>query len=445
MKLLNSIIVLATQYFSVWSFLPSLLGNSQQTSVLASSVEDIFRLLSVNPDLILRDRKTDDLEDLSNILKSFSANGEISEVKSYLPSLCLKKFRFSLILCHNFNTFDTLSRNISANNFEPDGYFVLSFIEITSEEIEKVFETLWKKSFYNINVLTQSQMLTFMPFQQGRCKNTSPIIVSKYIGESWTSSDFFPEKFSNMYNCTFKASALQSTPAVIRNIFRNGSYEMDGIEVVMMRETAKSLNFQIEIESTENDHGLIFEGNDSATGNIKHAISGSSDLILGSYYLRDNRAKYLSYSQVYRFDPTLMVAAGNPTYSPLEKLLRPFSVWLFLGLIGMLLVGFCSISLLHKLNSNDNSLKLLNILAIFFGVSMSTLPRRDSLKILLISFAFFCIIIRTIYQGSLFKLMHTDDRKQGITSIDEMVAEKFIFHSTGSFAQSITDVKYYKW
>jgi hypothetical protein len=83
-----------------------------------------------------------------------------------------------------------------------------------------------------------------------------------------------------------------------------------------------------------------------------------------------------------------------------------------MALLGMHLTGLECVSCLHKMqNFQDSSTQLLNIVDVLLGGFQANLPKTNFTKILFISFAFFCIIIRTIQQGSMFKLMQSEDLK----------------------------------
>lgn len=97
------------------------------------------------------------------------------------------------------------------------------------------------------------------------------------------------------------------------------------------------------------------EENSTSTGSIRHAMCDDFDLVFGSYYLRQNQAKFLSYTRDYRLDSTVAVCARSAAFSPIEKLLRPFNEWLFMALLAILTFGFCSMYLLSKVRSLDDA------------------------------------------------------------------------------------------
>lgn len=444
------LLLVSTGIYSSDSFLrqfrTNTLNNANQSELQLSLIDFVRQSSAKFPNFIF----------IINLNEAFN-NHEIGTIISQESQVTfqVQTFDFSgtkytkveiiLIFFVNFKQFSDFNKFIFSNHLS---YFVMVFETISPMDIETVFKLLWLKKISNVNILlypgNSPQMLTFMPFKHGKCHDMSPIVINEFTDGFWSSNNFFPEKFRNMHMCKIKANAMENAPIVIKTTFSNGSYVLDGVEITLIKEIAESLNFQIDIESSDTDHGLVFEENNTASGNIRHAISGDADMVLGSYYLRDNRAKFLSYTQVYRLDPTLVVGAQNPAFTPLEKLMRPFDFWLLVSLSVMLIMSFTSMFLMRYFKLCEGSeMQLINIVVVFLGGSQTSVPKSDPLRVLFITFAFFCIIIRTIYQGSLFTLMQTDDRTKGITSIDEMVERGFTFFVTGSFGQTTKEMKFH--
>lgn len=315
-----------------------------------------------------------------------------------------------------FVDYCAFKKSFSPEAFSSNGFFVIFLFEATIKEIESIFRVMWSNRIFKVRLVTrldsEIRLLTFILFNPEKCHDTSLLIISNYTHGAWTPGEFSPETFSNLQNCKVKVNGLDNAPIVIKTILSYGTIEFDGIEVKLLRLTAKILNFTLQLESVDKDHGLIFESNKSASENIRHAITGDADAVLGSYYLTQVRAKHLSHTQVYRLDSTKVVGARDQPYSPLEKLLRPFNFWLFFSIFVILLFALVSPFLLQNLELRDLSLQYLNIVAVFLGKSQASLPKKSYLRLLFVSFSFFCINIQTIYQGSLFNLMQKDDVKK---------------------------------
>ena len=386
---------------------------------------------------------------LSGILQNLQERFFTIEIKRTVPKATANKLKINncLMLCGNFSQLIKFSStSFISDVIVPSGFFTFVVVEISLTEAETFPRKMWSKHVYNVIVITQlntkPHVLSFTPFKKEKCKDTSTEIVNQFTNGKWNSSMFFPEKFTNLHNCTLKAAALDNPPIVIKKTPFNKTVELDGFEVVFLRELSKALNFQVDIESSDTDHGSIYEENQTFTVNLRHAITGESDLILGSYYLSAFRSKYLTNSQSYRFDETKAVRPNDPLYSPIENLMRPFNFWLFVTLSGILFAGTFAIALFRKLNICDRSLDLsLNLLVVFLGGSQIKLSTHNSLRILFIAFAFFCLILRTLYQGLLYSIMQTEDRKKGIVSIDEMIKREFNFFVTTSFSQQTNGFK----
>lgn len=430
---------------SIKSFLATINISMGSSEVKPFSTIENYIKISVlkfpHFDMILSDEKVEKYFTLNQILQEAGSTFSVKTFAKLKPT----RSKFVLILYDGFDQFRDFSGKLLPEYFELSGCFTIIFSELSETLVEEVFKVMWTRSFFNVNVLIEMklQIFSYVPFHDKKCRDMTPTVVSEFINGSWTSFDFFPGKFANMHNCTIKASAMINPPNVIKKVLPGGGLEFDGIEVTIIRAAARVLNFHVAVENNDTDYGLIFVENNTATGNMRRAISGDSDMILGSYYMQSLRARYLSPTQVYRLDPTKYVGSQNPAFSSVEKLMRPFSLWLFIALLGTLLSGFFCVFMLRKLYKTDSTMQLLNLLAIFLGVSLKTIPKKIPFQIVFVYFALFSLVIRTVYQGSLFRQMQTDDRKQGVTSLDEMVEKKFTFHLSDSFGQTTKDMKFY--
>lgn len=390
-------------------------------------------------------------QDISSkmIKKTFSNDFttiEVMDIEKLSPRK--SKMRSAWIFSESAKTFSSCLQKITPSSFDFGGFFIIYLKKESESELEQMFGQMWAKFLVNVAVVTPHENLlllqTFIPFKAANsCNDTKPKIVSRFVNGTWTSSDFFPEKFSTLHGCPMKISAVESLSIVTKVKSKNGSVALDGIEIKLVQEIGKSLNFTAKIECFEKEHGLILDDKQIFTGNLRHVITGEHDMILGAYHLQLYRAKHMSQSQTYRMDYVEVVSARDQPYSPLEKLLRPFSVWLSGAILTMMLVGFLCIACLQKLKLDDPSVQQLNLFAAFLGVSQYTLPQRGHLRILFGCFAAVCIVLRTIYVGGLFRLMQIEDIKLGISTIDEMVDSKFSFIVGASFGQSTKDMAFH--
>lgn len=154
-----------------------------------------------------------------------------------------------------------------------------------------------------------------------------------------------------------------------------------------------------------------------------------------------NSLNFMNNSKVFISQPFysrinyLAVPPGDE-YSSYEKLPIPFhkDVWMVIG--GIFIFAYLVIMILRFMKSHHRDLVFgenvttpsLNVSAIFFGISQTTLPRKNFARILVVIYNLYCLIIRTSYQGKSFEFMQSEIRKPGVESIDEMIANNFSFN-----------------
>jgi hypothetical protein len=224
----------------------------------------------------------------------------------------------------------------------------------------------------------------------------------------------------------------------------NGSYTLDGFEVKLIHEIAKTLNFDPAIECIDKEYGVIFEANSTATGNFRHAITGNADMILGSVFLNSIRNKVMSPTEPYQIDFTKLVAPRTSAFSPLEKLLRPFDHALLSAVLVTVIGGVFVVHAIRKLvRCEDRSMNPFNVVSVFLCGPQPSSPDKVPLRILFIAFSFVCMVIRTVYQGSLFSLIQAEEFKKGLSNLDDMVDAGYSFYVSNTFGQSTSNLKFH--
>ncbi|CAG9807169.1 unnamed protein product [Chironomus riparius] len=120
-------------------------------------------------------------------------------------------------------------------------------------------------------------------------------------------------------------------------------------------------------------------------------------------------------------------------FTSYEKLFLPFddTTWLFIFITFS--VAFAVIFVVYFLPKWTQTIfygstvrnSSLNIVQIFFGISQLQVPVENAPRIILIFFVFFCLVIRTAYQGISFDFLTTEMRKKPIDSIEKLVSQNF--------------------
>lgn len=162
---------------------------------------------------------------------------------------------------------------------------------------------------------------------------------------------------------------------------------------------------------------------------MEMVINGDADFTLGMYTITYLRSSFMTASEFYFTIPFILIVPPGISFTPFEKLFRPFSLVLWMFLLStfafaasiVTIVKFQSKTIRQFVFGQNNNSPYLNILSVFLGVSMPSLPGRNFARSLLMMFLLFSIVKRTLYQGALFQFIQSDDRHKEIQSIEELV------------------------
>lgn len=283
--------------------------------------------------------------------------------------------------------------------------------------------------------------LTFNPFNDHNCHDTKPEIINEFVNGSFINSEeqLYPDKMKNLHNCPIRVSISNDTePYVFARLDGNGKYQLGGVDIKLIQTLSKLLKFKINITFIGPEG--YFSSNGSGVGTLKTLLEQKADLSLSDWWLNVNRLKFFDSSTAYKGESIIFLVPPGQELSTVEKLLFPFSVllWTLIGLcflIGFLLIfviKFQSNSVQSFVFGTNVSSPCLNMIVGFIGGSQRILPKRNFARFLLMLFLLFSLVIRTLYQGSFFKLLHENVRYKEVESISELVEKKYqvyVLHS----------------
>lgn len=146
----------------------------------------------------------------------------------------------------------------------------------------EIFEITMKISLMNVNVLTKElntsiwTLYTYKPYMRS-CNSFEIQKIETFTSVNYTNdlndlmlSENFPTQELIFNNCPLFISTFFVPPYVIIRNFYNGSFQYDGIDVVIVNEISKTLNLiPIYMQAPDNQkRGFVFD-NGTATGAIK--------------------------------------------------------------------------------------------------------------------------------------------------------------------------------
>lgn len=266
------------------------------------------------------------------------------------------------------------------------------------------------------------RLLTFVWYTPRKCNEPELIEINRFNKSTmaWNSPAFEIKKFHNFHGCTLIFGVPPNTD----------------LPVDILQGLSTNLNFSMELK------------HENASINPNLYMNNTMDLSLriscNSLNLINNTKVFIS-QPFYSCINYLAVSPGDE-YSSYEKLPIPFhqDVWMVIG--GIFIFAYLVIMILRFMKSHHRDLVFgenvttpsLNVSAIFFGISQTTLPKKNFARILVVIYNLYCLIIRTSYQGKSFEFMQSEIRKPGVESIDEMIANNFSFNMLAYYPYSFS-------
>jgi hypothetical protein len=343
----------------------------------------------------------------------------------------------NIFVLETFVEFLQLKRKITAENFKFNGHYphsLLVFISGEIKEVQEIFQILWKLQIYNVNVMFEDEngevlVQTFMPFNAQNCNETTPILINKFKdGKFINGTDkFFPNKMKNLHNCPIRIAISNDIDPFIFVKSEN----LSGRDIALANVLAESLNFSI-YYTYIGPEGFLLE-NGSAIGTLKVLLDHKADLSISDWWLKVNRLKFFEASTSYISDNLILIVPPGCEFTALEKLIYPFAGLSWILVISCMIFGFAVIFFVQKRSTKVQDFVFgsgvrhpyLNLFVAFIGDSQNFLPRRNFARFLLMMFLMYSLIIRTLYQGSFFQLMQSNQRHSEVQSIDEMIKNDF--------------------
>lgn len=354
--------------------------------------------------------------------------------------------RCIIIFLETLEDFMEMLTKITPTLFSYQGEFVIIFVSGEVSGIESMFKLLWRRKISNVNILFEDEhgtvvVKTFFPFNSNVCGDTKPSVVNQFRDGTFVNSEVppFPDKMKNLHKCTIRvATSNNSVPYIFAKPSSNGSYKLSGRDINLVTTLSHYLNFKIDYVFV-GDEGFLYD-NGTAGGALEMLINGKADLIVADYWLKVNRLQYIDYSMPYISQQIAFVIPPGRELSSFEKFIRPLDLytWILLiifnaaGFIVIYIVGKSSVTCQDFVFGTGVRKPYMNLLVAIFGGSQHRLPHRNFARNLLMMFLIFCLVMRTLYTGSLYRFLQSKVYHKEAQSIDDMINRDYKFYTVSA-------------
>jgi hypothetical protein len=185
-----------------------------------------------------------------------------------------------------------------------DSKMFLVFVEdkIESCVLADIFETFLALAILDVNVIMFDEknvvLVTFVPFQDGNCRNTVPVIINIYneTYRKWNANVIFPKKLINLQKCSLKISSLEYPPALMKKKLSDGSFHFYGSDVEVINELSSSMNFTVDLAFVAEPYNFGKITENYSSGALIPVANSKADLLMGFYFLSHEKFQHLSHS-----------------------------------------------------------------------------------------------------------------------------------------------------
>jgi hypothetical protein len=391
----------------------------------------------------------------TDILSHFYAvrKRDVRLANSYANLSTKHKKLCNIFMIDSISSFKIMYSQIIPEKFKFFGIYLMLILDIKAIDLEQMFAMMWKKSIFNVYAIHEETndvtLSTFFPFKSiSECGNTSPVILNQYINKKFTKDLVIPAKLDNLHGCPIRVTGFDQNVAVMKKIHPNGTVTYHGYEVSLVKTLAEKLNFTLIMRFRDGfeQWGNIYE-NGTSTATLGELMNGQADMVIGDYFLKQTRIKFVDSSESYLNYPVLLVVPRGERFTPMEKLVRPFEqvVWILLltafsvGLMVIFVVNFMSKQIQSFVYGEKVKQPVMNMLVVIIGSQQRVLPMGNFARFILMMFIILCLVLRSIYQGSLYQFLQSDGRHKEVQSIQEMVEKDFTFLTYDSYYDIIND------
>lgn len=152
----------------------------------------------------------------------------------------------------------------------------------------------------------------------------------------------------------------------------------------------------------------------------------------------------------YSIPLVIMIPYGEP-WTAFEKLIKPLEGMIWMFLVATFGTGALTIAII---NCQNNKVKrfifgdkfsnpYFKLISVFVGNGLTILPRRNFARSLLMMYMLFSLVMRTVYQGSLFIILQGDGRHPELRSIEEMMEKNYVFYIRETLEHNIKSMPFY--
>ncbi|XP_035910332.1 uncharacterized protein LOC118511212 [Anopheles stephensi] len=368
-----------------------------------------------------------------------------------------------LVLMDDLQQFAAHLPALVAKNVEQRGYFLLLVVptlgSVTEQaQIADLFRRLWDVRIHNVVLAIGYRdkdlidLHVYDPYGPGCCECSRPKVLAQCRdGQLLNGTAPLYDRFErNLYGCQLRVACFERAPFMR---FVNGGspnnttasstqlshQRLAGIEGNLVELLARHLNFRVTVVQPTDGKlwGRIYH-NGSANGALGLLLGDAVHMTVGGYFPYPMLLATTTQSRnYYMTDLVLAVPEALETVSPLEQLLKPFQLTIWLVVALELVLGFAAL--------RPYAVSL-NFWRAFIGESLPgpATPRRTQTRFVLVLWIIHCTLLRECYKGSLVGYLTEATPLNDIHSLAVLLQAGYRFAMTETIYHKVFDESQYQ-
>lgn len=359
------------------------------------------------------------------------------EFAGQIKNIARRKKRCSIITIKTLKNFLHIYRLMTPTIFKYNGIYVIIMLDGKLPELIEIFRLLWKIQIYNVFAIYADNnsivVESFDPFRPGKCNEIATVVVNTFSNGSFEKKfQLLNRNMNNLHGCPIRVSISTTTEPFVSVVkLKNGSFSYGGEDIRLLNTLAETLNFAAEIKY-QSSEGYILD-NGTAVGPLKALLDGKVDLSISNWWLKTNRLKFFDSTTSYLSEPLIIVAPPGRYATSIERLVYAFKFECWTLIFLCLAIGFIVISMVTTRSHKKQAFVFgsgirspsLNMFAGFVGGTQTKLPKRNFARFLLIAYLLYSLVVRTVYQASLFQFLQSNHKYGKIKAVQEVIELDF--------------------
>lgn len=264
-------------------------------------------------------------------------------------------------------------------------------------------------------------LVTYEWFSEKHCHKKYVKAINSFnkTSQNWTFNLTSLEKFRNLHKCLIitETGQIQYPHSIDR--------KLTGFLFELFDIVAQHGNFLAHRQPNQRFF-KYFKHNALYDPDVKIFTDSLMSIIFERYHLTTTFGEIVN---------NFMISSAE-SFTSYEKMLLPFDKYTWFMIILMFCSSFLIILVVNHMPiytqmlfyCDKNKTPLLNVMRIFFGIPQPEQPDRSFSRIILIFFVYYCLVVRTAYQGVFYEMLTSDMKKDLPTKIDELFKRNYTIY-----------------